>query len=138
MNTIKNIMIIIGSIVAGSAAIYLAESLGHRLYPLPEGIDVYDSVAMKEYIFSMPLTAFLILLVGYEIGGFCAGFFAALLSSPQLRTKNALITGILLTIGSAINLILIPHPVWFNVISLLIFIPFALLGAKLSPMLRKQ
>jgi hypothetical protein len=138
MNTIKNIMIIIGSIVAGSAVIYLAESLGHKLYPLPEGIDVYDSVAMKEYIFNMPLTGFLILLVGYELGGFCAGFFAALLSSPSCRTKNALIAGGLLTVGSAINLILIPHPVWFNVISLMVFIPFSLLGAKLSPMLRKQ
>ncbi len=131
-------MIIIGSIVAGSAAIYLAESLVHILYPLPEGVDMYDSMAMKEYIFNMPLTAFLILLVGYELGGFCAGFFAALLSAPSFRTKNALIAGGLLTIGSAINLILIPHPMWFNVISSLIFIPFALLGAKLSPMLRKQ
>jgi hypothetical protein len=138
MNTIKNIMIIIGSIVAGSAVIYLAESLGHKLYPLPEGIDVYDSVAMKEYIFSMPLTGFVILLVGYELGGFGAGFFAALLSPPSFRTKNALIAGSFLTVGSAINLILIPHPVWFNIISMMVFIPFSLLGAKLSPMLRKQ
>lgn len=138
MNVIKNIMIIIGGVVAGSAVIYLVESISHKLYPFPSNIDMYDKVAMKEYIFSMPLSAFLILLIAYELGGFFTGFFAALLSIPELRKINAMISGALLTIGSAINLILIPHPIWFIITSLLIFMPFAYFGAKLAPSLRKH
>jgi len=137
MKAIKYGLIVIGGFVAGTAIIYLMESLVHILYPLPVGIDMYDSQAMKEYVFSMPVTGLLLLIVGYEAGGFVAGFFAGLLSPVNRKKRLALLAGALLTAGVAVNLILITHPLWFTVSSLVVFVPFAWLGAKVAPSLKK-
>ncbi len=138
MKAIKYGLIVIGGFVAGTAVIYLMESLIHLLYPLPAGIDIHDAQAMKEYVFSMPVAGLLLLIIGYEVGGFVAGFFAGLLSPGNRKKRLALLAGTVLTAGVAVNLILIPHPVWFTISSLVVFVPFALLGAKAAPTLRKS
>ena len=44
-----------------------------------------------------------------------------------------IIIGAILTVGAIANFVMLPHPAWFVVVGLLIFVPFTLLGHKAVP-----
>jgi len=68
-------------------------------------------------------------LLAYVIGSFGAGFLTTAISP----NKNlALITGFILLISGTINVLLIPHPLWFTIISISLYIPFAYAGGIVS------
>ena len=121
---LKNIFIVIGSVIIGAVIIFLVEALGHMIYPPPEGIDFNDSEAMKSVVSNLPVGALLFVVIAYALGSFGGGF-ASVLISKQQNTTLPIIIGIILMIFGIINLFLIPHPVWFMIANLLVYIPFA-------------
>ena len=57
--------------VAGAAVaillVTLLEGLGHRVYPIPDGMDYYDRAQMTEYVATAPLGALLFVITSYSI-----------------------------------------------------------------------
>jgi len=127
---LKRILIIILGIIVGSVFIYLVEALGHLVYPPPEGIDTNDMESMKIMIDQLPFGAFLFVLLAYGVGSFIGGLLSAFLSKNG-RVANAVIVGSILMIFGIINLLMIPHPVWFTLVSIMLFIPCAYLAGQL-------
>lgn len=128
---LKRILIIILGIIAGTIVIYLVESIGHLVYPPPEGMDVNDYESMKTIISRLPIGAFLFVLLAYALGSFAGGSLMALMSKTG-KVANAIIVGSILMIFGIINLFMIPHPVWFTLVSIMIYIPCAYLGGQLA------
>jgi predicted MFS family arabinose efflux permease len=124
----KRIMAILGGLATATVAIFIMEIFMRMLYPVPQGIDLKNKEALAEMLRNMPSGAFLFLLLAYAVGSTCGGMVAAALS-PDKKTRSALIMGAVLTIGAILNLTMVPHPVWFMVANLLIYEPFAVLGA---------
>ncbi|MBL7790021.1 MAG: hypothetical protein JNL75_09375 [Chitinophagales bacterium] len=69
-------------------------------------------------------------LFGWAIGSMICGFLIRLISKSE-STKLPLIAGTILTLTAVINFLSFPHPTWFIIVGLVIFIPMTLLGFKI-------
>jgi len=122
----RRILGVLAGVVAGVVAIMIVEMIGHAVYPLPPGLDPRDREAIAAFIKSAPLGVMLFVLAAYAIGSFVAGLLARLLG----RTRPpALVAGAILMALGVVNLVMIPHPVWFWAVSLVLYVPLAWAGA---------
>ncbi|MEO8276819.1 MAG: hypothetical protein ABI639_11420 [Thermoanaerobaculia bacterium] len=121
---IRSILTVLVGLLAGSVVVWVLEFAGHRFYPTPPGVDLENLEALKAYVASAPTAMFLVLLVAWAGGAFVGGGVAALLS-PARRGLHALAVGGIQTLFASAQFAMIPHPVWFMVIGLTIFLPFA-------------
>lgn len=119
----------VGGLAAAIVVILLVEFASHALYPPPEGFDPKNREALKAYIQSLPVEAFLMVLLAYALGSFSGGALSALVVRGK---RSAFIVGGGLTAMGLYNLFAIPHPAWFWVASLALYVPFAWLGATVA------
>lgn len=124
---LKGILPIFGGMATAMVVIFLMEAISHMLYPLPKGFDFKNKEAVIEMVNNMPLGAFACLLIGYAFGSFSGGLVAAMLASEK-RLRSALIVGSVVMLGGIMNIIMIPHPLWFAIATFFAYIPFAYLG----------
>ena len=115
--------------VAGIVVILFWQLYINSLFPLPAGIKPDDTEAIKQILLNMPVNAFLLLLLAYATGSFVAGLVAALISKES-KIQLALINGSILLVMGIVNLIRVPHPLWFIILSVLLYLPCSYLGAK--------
>lgn len=126
----KRILAIILGLIISFIIISLFQKLGHKLYPPPEGINMNDKEAIKTLVASMPMGAFIVLLISYMLGAFGGGFIAARVSKDRIRPS--IIVGAVLMLAGLVNVIMIPHPLWFAILSIIMYIPMAYTGGKLG------
>lgn len=110
---------VLGAIVGITVAVLtvmLFEWISHSVFPVPPDLEVRDTAAMSEYIASVPLAALLLVLAGYFVATFDGTFIACWIG----RAKPfifALVVGVLMLVATISTLIMIPHPMWFNIAS---------------------
>ncbi len=129
--TIKNVLVVIGAVIAGIVVVYIIESISHNIFPPPADLDLSDFDSLKSMMKNAPAGSLAIVLMGHAIGALLSGWIIgrfALLSHKFL----AMITGLLWTFFGVINLVMIPHPLWFTIADACIYLPMTLLGLKLS------
>ena len=86
---------------------------------------------MAAMVASMPLNAFLMILGGYILAAFAGGLIAGLVATEN-KIAAAVRVGIVLILGAIMNFISIPHPRWFIIGSLAVYIPMAYVGDMLA------
>ncbi|MCC9607528.1 hypothetical protein LOC68_12290 [Blastopirellula sp. JC732] len=116
---------LVGSLV--NLLIVLASLL---FYVPPEGMDWNDEAAVAQFIGGLPAGAFLLALAAHAGHSFVGGWVAASIARP-FRYTSAFIVGLTTMAGGIMNLSEIPHPDWFGYVDLLLYLPLALLGARL-------
>lgn len=131
---VRNIVAVIGGFVGGGIFVFLLESIGHQVYPVPEGLDISKPDAIAEYVSKAPVGAILFVLLAQSAGSFFGGLITGLIAIAKVPT--AIIYGFLGLAMAGLNAYLIPHPLWFLVPSLLLPIPLALLGSNCSKYFR--
>ena len=109
--------------------VILCQNLNFVLYPLPEGLDPQDTEALAAHIANSPTGALVGVLASYFFGSFAGGAVASRIGRDP---RVGLAIGIALLIGGLSNLARIPHPLWFQISSTLIYIPSAWMGATLA------
>ena len=109
--------------------VILCQSLNLVLYPLPESLDPQDTEALAAHIANSPTGALLGVLASYFFGAFAGGAVAARLGRDP---RVGLAIGLALLLGGLSNLAQIPHPLWFQVSSTLVYIPSAWMGAIMA------
>lgn len=127
----KRLLAVIGGILLGATVIFLVESLVHRNYPPPADLDMSDKAALARFVASLPPGALLGVLLAWGSGAFVAGWFAAWVS-PVSPLRHSLLCGMGLTVMALMNMLNVPHPAWFWVPGLLVHLPLALLGGRLT------
>ena len=133
---LRKILFIIVGILSATVFIYIIESLGHLVYPPSEDLDLKNPDTIKSIMKDVPAGALLFVLLAYALGSFFGGLITAIISKSS-KVINAIIVGIVLLIFGLINLLIIPHPVWFTVVSILLYIPCAYIGGKVALALSK-
>ncbi len=126
--------IIIGIVVGllvGGLVIAGFEFVNTRIFPFPEGLDFSDKDGLKKFVDSLPIAAFLILLLGHAVGSLVSGFVARKISR-HASIVAPLVMGLLFTAAYVGNLISIPHPVWYAIVGFIMYLPFTFLGHKLA------
>lgn len=129
---LRKILSVVIGIAVGVLGIMLIQSLSSQMYPMPEGLDYKDTEAFGAYVKTLPVGAFLMVILSYIVGSFFGGMSATSLSKEKYR--SAIIVGGVLTLAGIANAMSMPQPLWVSIVSVLVFIPSAYLGAKVFPL----
>ena len=117
----RKIFAVVLGVIAAVVLIIAIEALGHSLYPLPASIDVTDTDAMKAYVTTLPVTALLIVMAAWIVATLVGGLLACFIARETPLIYSAIIGGLVL-LGTIINLMSLPHPLWFSITSVLAII----------------
>jgi hypothetical protein len=131
----KTTLGLIAGIIVAFVIISLNEHITSSMHPAPEGMNMNDIEVVKSYISTMPITAFLTILLGYSVASFVGAFTATYISKI---IRHSFIVALILILANTANLLMIPHPVWFAIASSLIYLPFAWLGGKSALSMQKK
>ena len=104
-------------IIVGGAVVFAVETIGHSMYPPPDGIDLSDPQAVKSLIASLPVAALVMVLVGWLVGSFAGAWVARRVGQSDLA---AWIVAAAFIAFTAVNFVMIPHPLWMMAIGVLI------------------
>lgn len=126
--------VILGFLVASAVMMTVEAINGRFLHPglakAAEGLK--DREAIRALLATAPVTAFIVVIIGWILGSFTGGWVAARVAGGA-AIGHGLVVGVLLTLAGIANNLMIPPPLWFWVVSMLVLLPSAYLGARLVP-----
>lgn len=126
-SNLRFVLAVIGGIVTGTVLVAVIESVGHLIYPPPRS---FDSEVICTYLKSAPIMALIFPLVAWVVGAFVAGLIAKVIY--RANNKPAFVAGAIQLILILINFFMVTcHPMWMEIIGVLIPVPFAMLGSRL-------
>ena len=127
----KNISAGLMGVVVAGLLVWLVEKGGHSVYPPPPGLDFADADAMRAYIDTLPIGALLFVAAAWFIGTL-GGTLTACRIGTAKPMIFALVVGGLILIGAILNLVMIPHPLWFAALGIVGIAVGAWLGMILA------
>ena len=125
------ILAVVVALLMAFAVISVAQMLTAYVVAPPSSQVMTDPAAMRHYMMNVPPLGYIMVVIGWIVGAFAAGFIVTKMSrreSPGMTLS--LVVGALLTLGAIVNFVVLPHPIWFVIVGLLVFIPFSLIGHK--------
>ncbi len=118
----KFLAVILGAAVAGSTVAGV-EKLGNLAFPPPADLDWQDTAMIAAYLAELPLSAFMFVLAAWVTAAFLGSVVATLVARHRSYIYAVIVTGLILA-ASIVNLVMIPHPLWFSVAAI-VFEPVA-------------
>ncbi len=115
---VRTIAGVLAGVLVGVLVVFVAESLGHLVFPPPEGVDLKDPQALKAIMHEIPVGAKISVLIAWGLGVFVGGASAKLIAHGS--SVAVWWVAALLYAGAAITMIQIPHPSWMIVGSILV------------------
>ncbi len=131
MRVLRSILAVVAGCFAAGLLTVVLESLGHVIFPPPPGVDLSDHAALAKIMDQLPLGALICVLGGWAIGTTVGAATAAWLA-PRAATVHGLIVGLIMLVLGLFTMIMIPHPVWFQIASVLLTPACAWFGAKVG------
>lgn len=127
----RRILAVIGGLVVGMGFVFAAEAVGQAFYPAPAGLSPDNREAFAAFLASLPAGAFVMVLFAHLLGSL-AGAAVATLVSGRSSLFPGVIVGALLLVGGIMNVAMIPHPLWFVILDLALYLPVAYLSARFT------
>jgi hypothetical protein len=130
----RKILAVVVALIVAIAIMMIIEMGNSMVVPPPTDAVMKDPSALREYMANAPVTAYVVVLIGYIIASFAGGFVVTKISRQVSQgTTLPIIVGVLLTLGMVANIFMLPgQQVWFVVLSFLTFVPVALLGHRFA------
>lgn len=126
---------ILGVVLGLSAAITLIailQAVGHKIWPLPEGLDVRDKAALIEALKQAPAGALLWVALTWFAGTLFGTYLSLRVARDAWTSWPAITVEAVLLAAGVMNLLALPHPGWFWVVGLLSFPLGAFSGIRLA------
>ena len=121
---------IVAGVIAGGVIVFATEAVGHSLFPPPPDINLADPEDVKRLMASLPAAAFAFVLAGWFLGSLVGAYVARRIASTDTAAWAVAVLFILFT---AMNFVMIPHPLWMIVAGILIPLIGAWLAIRLAP-----
>ena len=133
MNPIlQNILAIIAGAIIGGAVNMGIVMLGPSIIPPPEGVDTTTMEGLKAGMQLFEAKHFITPFLAHALGTLVGAFVAAKIAKTY-KMKLALAIGVWFLLGGAMAAYMLPAPMWYNVLDLLLaYIPMAYFGGKLA------
>ena len=129
---LRNILAVIAGIVVGSLVNMGLINISSSVIPLPEGVEMSTPEGLKAGIHLFEPKHFIFPFLAHALGTLTGAFVAAKLAANN-KMKFALGLGVFFLIGGITAVYMIPAPMWFNILDLVVaYIPMAWLGGKLA------
>jgi hypothetical protein len=129
---LRSVLAVLAGLVVCVVLIMCVQMAGMLLYPPPADVDLSDREVLKELIAKAPVPALLLVLASYFVGVLAGSWVAGRLAG-RAALIHGLIVGMFFFGLAVMNLSMYPHPLWFTVVCLGLFLPAAWLGAWLVP-----
>ena len=131
-STIKNFLVIIVAIVVGSIVNMGIVMISSSIIPPPNGADITTVERLKNSLHLFEPKHFIFPFLAHAIGTLAGALFASKFASNNHKNM-ALLVGVIFLVFGTINVVMLPAPMWFNVVDLVgAYIPMAYLGYKIS------
>ena len=128
----RNAAAIVAGVVVAFVTVMLINMLNHFIYPPPEGLDFSDPDAIRPYLATMPIGAYLFILASSVVAAFIGTLLACYIGRGSPVLFGGVVGGIVLAATIA-NFIAIPHPLWLSVSTLAGVVLSTLLAMRLAP-----
>lgn len=126
----RTVLGVVAGVIAGGAIVFATEAVGHSLFPPPADINLANPEDVKRLMASLPAAAFAFVLGGWFLGSLAGAFVARQVARHDAAAWAVAVLFILFT---AMNFVMIPHPVWMIVAGILIPLLGAWLALRLAP-----
>lgn len=132
MNPIlRNILAVLAGILLGGAINSSIISLGPSIISLPDGVDPNDFESIKANIHLYKPIHFLVPFLAHALGTLVGALTTAFIAVSRKMTLALVIGGVFL-IGGIIMVMMLPAPMWFNIVDLgIAYFPTAWIGGKI-------
>lgn len=114
---LRDILAGVVGVVIAVLIVFLADELSHMMYPMPANVDPSDMENLRDYIATLPLGAFLMVMAGWVVATFVGSVVADRIGTAKPWIYPTVV-GVFMFAATTANLILIPHPHWFTAVSL--------------------
>lgn len=133
MNPIlRNILVVFGGLLIGSAVNMALVTIGPSIIPVPEGVDMTTPEGLSAGMALLSPQHFIFPFLAHALGTLSGAFFVGSIAASRWKTL-CLIVGAVFLIGGVSMVMMVPSPTWFTILDLgLAYIPMGLLGWKLS------
>jgi len=123
--------------LAASFCIALVETVSHATDPLSFQWDATDINVMREVFSKMPPGAFVLVLLAETLGTLVGAFVSVVFARRAPLVHGGIVGGVFLLL-SVVNVIMIPHPIWFKLLAPVLVLPATYLGATLARRLLQE
>jgi hypothetical protein len=123
----KRIIAILSGCILAVFIIFMSEAASHSINPPPENIDFNNRDQLKQIMQEAPFLALFMVQMGAFLGALAGGMVASAVMKSDDKLP-ALGVGAVLTVLSLINLMMIPHPLWFTLTGLVVYVAGAYCG----------
>jgi len=121
----KNILAVLCGLIFGSAINSAIIHIGPTIIPIPEGADVSTMDGLASTIHLFEPKHFLFPFLAHALGTLSGAFLAALIATSH-KLRFALAIGGVFMLGGVSAVYMIPAPMWFNAVDLIVaYIPMA-------------
>lgn len=132
MNIVRNILAVILGALIGSLINGAIIAIGPSIIPTPAGYDGSTTEGFVKTAHLLQPINFIAPFLAHALGTF-VGSLVAMFIAASHRLVIAVIIGVLFLAGGIAVCFMVPIPVWFIIVDLLLaYIPMAFLGYKLS------
>ena len=128
---LRNVLAIVVGVVTAFVTVMLVDKIGHMVYPAPAGLDFTNPDAIRPYLATLPIGAFLFILASSVFAAFDGTLVACLIGNVKPRVFGSVVGGFVFA-ASVANFIAIPHPLWLALATLAGVILSTLLAMRLA------
>ena len=128
---LRTLLGIIVGLVTAMLLIFALEAAGMMVFPPPAGLQLNNEADLAQLVAQSSPGKKSWVVFGWALASFVGGWVAARISQLHPRFA-ALAVAALIMIGTVMNAMVIPHPMWMNVLGIVLPVPLALLGARLA------
>lgn len=130
----KNIISIVAALFLAGLVTAIVEFVGHLIFPVAQ-IQTNDKAAIAEIMKNMPVGAFMMIALAWGLGTFVGAVVVGMQSESKPQRKVMIFAGIEILVA-IVNMLAIPHPLWFWLLGLSTCVLSAILGGRLGFSLR--
>lgn len=129
---IRNILAVVTGLIVGSAVNMGIITISGNVISPPSGVDVTDMESLKSSMHLFEPKHFIFPFLAHAVGTLVGALIAALIAASH-KIKMALIIGVFFLLGGIMNIFMLPSPIWFAVLDLVVaYIPMGWFGSKLA------
>jgi hypothetical protein len=118
-------------VFSGLILISFLEMAIYSFFPLPNGLDKSNIKEYEIYLTKINNPSLLLILLSLSLGNILSGFVGTKVANEDNKIYF-LINSFLILSMNIIQLTLISHPMYYNILNLLIPIPSGFIGYKIS------
>lgn len=128
---LRTLLAIVTGLITAMLVIFGVEAAGLFFFPPPAGMRLETEADLARLVALSSPAAKAWLVFGWALGSFVGAWVAARISIRHCRIA-ALAVALLVVAGTVMNALVIAHPLWMNLLGILLPVPLALLAARLA------